>query len=66
MKPRARDALSALIRATRGGPSVPSATDLGSRQQLPKMSTLSPAQRRAIFAKDALKSRLGQRPGTGV
>jgi hypothetical protein len=56
MKPpgrlRARDAMSALMRATLGTrPDVPSSTDLGSQDQLPKLSTLSPAQRRAIFAK---------------
>ena len=49
---KARDAISALLRKTLGTrPDPPAATDLGTDDQLPKMSVLSPQQRRAIFAK---------------
>ena len=48
----ARDAIAALLRKTLGTqPDAPPATDLGTDDQLPKLSTLSPRQRRAIFAK---------------
>jgi hypothetical protein len=52
MKPkaRARDSLAALLRKTLTRPTNVSSTDLGSDDQLPKMSTLSPQQRRAMFA----------------
>lgn len=55
MKPgrvQARDAIAALMRKTLGTrPDSPAATDLGTTDQLPKLSVLLPQQRRAIFAK---------------
>jgi len=65
MKPQghlgARYALNALMRATLGQrPDIPPPTDLGTTERFPKVSVLSAAQRRAIFAKaNRPKSTLG-------
>jgi hypothetical protein len=47
-----KNALDALLRKTVGEPTnQPTATDLGTEDQLPKLSVLTPLQRRAMFSK---------------